>query len=203
MRSSRRSASGRSVRRAHARHLPMREHDVRRAARAGHLLEARHDVLASIRTTSAPRSTASSMASWRSRRWSNGGAARSRASRRRPPPARRGGARPAPPRGGRRGRAAGLPSTSTRTRSVTSGQLRRRLTVALQLALDAAGDEAQRQLAEGRQVRLGEEAVERDLGRAPADRRCRASCAAAAHAGSCRRARSRRRAGAPRRAGAR
>ena len=62
----------------------------------------------------------------------------------------------------------------------------------LELALDPPRDEPQRELPERGQVRLGEEPVERDLRPAPAGRRCRASSAGGARAGSCRRARSRR-----------
>ena len=74
---------------------------------------------------------------------------------------------------------------------------------ALQLALDPLRHEAQGELAEGGQVGLGEELLERDRRPARAGRRCRASSAGEGRAGSCRRARSRRRRGARRRAGAR
>ena len=58
---------------------------------------------------------------------------------------------------------AGLPSTRTSTRSVTSGSCWPASGV-LELSLDPAGDEPQGQLAQGGQVRLGEELLERDLG---------------------------------------
>ena len=57
---------------------------------------------------------------------------------------------------------AGLPSTSTSTRSVTSGSGLAGDRV-LELPLDAPRDEPQGELAQRRQVRLGEEPVERDL----------------------------------------
>ena len=97
------------------------------------------------------------------------------------------------PRAGRPDATAGLPSTRTTTRSVTSGSCWPAI-VSSSWPSTSPGDEPQRQLAQRGQVRLGEELVERDLRSAPADRRCRASSAGAARAGSCRRARSRRRA---------
>ena len=60
-------------------------------------------------------------------------------------------------------REAGLPSIRTSTRSVTSGSCWPGDRV-LELALDPLGDEAQGQLAQGRQVGLGEEPLQGDLG---------------------------------------
>ena len=113
---------------------------------------------ASIRTTSAPRSVASSRYS-RMRRFSSDGAA-----------ARRCGLDPQRDewraQDGRRRRRATERSRCRRRRvhqdEDAFAQRPGRRTDALELRVDPAGDEPQRQLAQRGQVRLGEEAIERD-----------------------------------------